>query len=119
MATWPSNRTATGSFLAVAWLPREAVRGEMTPHMKHNCLLLSALGFATLSPLVAADLPPIPRFSTTYMDTTVPPGVDFARYAWGNWSKDNPLPVDKSRWSSFAQLDQYNQAGLRAILEAA
>jgi putative endopeptidase len=87
--------------------------------MKHNYLLVAALGLATLLPLAAADLPPVPRFSTAYMDTTVAPGADFARYAWGNWSKDNPLPADKSRWSSFAQLDQYNQAGLKDILETA
>ena len=47
------------------------------------------------------------------------PRADFARYAWGKWSEDNPLPADKSRWGSFAQLDQYNQAGLRANLETA
>ncbi len=87
--------------------------------MKHNCLLVAALSLATVLPLAAADLPPVPRFSPGYMDTTVDPRADFARYAWGNWSKDNPIPADKSRWGSFAQLEEYNQAGLRAILETA
>src|SRR3954469_8472570 len=87
--------------------------------MKYNSLLFAVIYLGTLSPLAAVDLPPVPRFSTSYMDTTVPPGVDFARYAWGNWSKDNPLPADKSRWGSIGQLDQYNQACLKAILEAA
>jgi len=87
--------------------------------MKHNCLLVAALSLATVLPLAAADLPPVPRFSPGYMDTTVDPRADFARYAWGNWSKDNPIPADKSRWGSFAQLDEYNQAGLKAILETA
>jgi putative endopeptidase len=87
--------------------------------MKHHSLLMAALGLATLFPLTAADLPPVPRFSTGYMDTTVDPRADFGRYAWGNWSKDNPIPADKSRWGSFAQLDEYNQAGLKAILETA
>jgi putative endopeptidase len=87
--------------------------------MKHNCLLVAALSLATMLPLAAADLPPVPRFSPGYMDTTVDPRADFARYAWGNWSKDNPIPADKSRWGSFAQLEEYNQAGLKAILETA
>jgi putative endopeptidase len=86
--------------------------------MKYNLLIVVALGFGTTSSL-AADLPPGPRFSTSYMDTTVAPGVDFARYAWGNWSKNNPLPPDKSRWGAARELDQYNQAGLKAILETA
>ena len=87
--------------------------------MKHPRLLLAAAGLAACLPLAATDLPPVPRFSPAYMDTTVDPRADFARYAWGNWSKDNPIPADKSRWAAFGELDQYNQAGLKAILEAA
>jgi putative endopeptidase len=78
---------------------------------------VAVLGLAALAS--AADLPPVPRFSVDYMDKSVAPGADFARYAWGKWSQDNPLPADKSRWGSFAQLDQYNQAALRSILETA
>jgi len=85
--------------------------------MKDLRLILAAVGLAAALP--AADLPPVPRFSPGYMDTTVDPRADFARYAWGNWSKDNPIPADKSRWGAFAQLDEYNQAGLKAILETA
>jgi putative endopeptidase len=62
--------------------------------------------------------PVVPRFSTAYMDTTVDPKVDFAHYAWGNWSKHNPVPADKSRWGAFNELDQYNQNALKGILEA-
>lgn len=87
--------------------------------MKFHPLFMVALGTATALPLAAADLPPVPRFSPDYMDKTIAPGADFARYAWGNWAQNNPLPADKSRWGSFAQLEQYNQAALRAILETA
>ncbi len=87
--------------------------------MKPIRLLAAALSLSAAQSLTAADLPPVPRFSPGYMDTTVDPRADFARYAWGNWSKDNPIPADKSRWGSFAQLEEYNQAGLRAILETA
>ena len=87
--------------------------------MKFPCLPLAALTLAAIGPLAAADLPPVPRFSVDYMDKSVAPGVDFARYAWGHWSNDNPLPADKSRWGSFTELDQYNQAALKGILETA
>jgi putative endopeptidase len=70
-------------------------------------------------PLAAADLPPVPRFSVDYMDKSVDPRADFARYAWGKWSRDYPLPADKSRWGSFGQLEQYNQAALHGILQKA
>jgi putative endopeptidase len=87
--------------------------------MKHTRILLAALGLTAGASLPAAEpaQPPVPRFSPTYMDQTVAPGTDFARYAWGNWSKANPIPADKSRWAAFSELDQYNQSGLRSILE--
>ncbi len=87
--------------------------------MKHTRLILAMAGLAAALPLPAADLPPVPRFSPGYMDTTVDPRTDFARYAWSKWSQDNPLPADQSRWGAFGQLDQYNQAALRGILETA
>lgn len=87
--------------------------------MKHPRILLAAASLAAWLPLAAADLPPVPRFSPGYMDTTVDPRTDFARYAWGNWAKANPIPADKSRWAAFGELDQYNQAGLKGILETA
>jgi len=31
----------------------------------------------------------------------------------------NPVPPDKARWSSFNELEQYNQLALKGILEAA
>ena len=54
----------------------------------------------------AADTePPAPSFSVTYMDPTVDPRVDFARYAAGNWYKTTEIPADKSAWGSFNQLE--------------
>ena len=88
--------------------------------MNYQRLLTVALGLAATGlSLAAADLPPVPRFKVEHMDQSVAPGTDFARYAWGNWRKNNPIPADKSRWGSFNELDQFNQAGLRTILETA
>ena len=87
--------------------------------MKRLRSFFVALTVATLVPVFAADAPrPIPpRFSPANMDTTVPPGTDFARYAFGNWLKQNPIPADKSRWGGFDELAQYNWAALKGILE--
>ena len=85
--------------------------------------LLFATGLILLSPLFLSAAEPakpmVPRFSVTNMDPTISPRVDFARYAWGNWQKANPIPADKSRWGAFNELDQYNQTGLKGILETA
>jgi putative endopeptidase len=91
--------------------------------MKHPRLLLAALGLAagTLLPLPAAEpaQPAVPRFNAGYVDPAVDPRADFARYAFGTWQKNNPVPADKSRWGAFNELDQFNQNALKGILDTA
>ena len=89
--------------------------------MKHPHLMLAVLGLtaAALPPLAAADVMIPLKFSPATMDQTADPRVDFNAYANGGWLKATEIPADKSRWGAFAQLDEYNQAGLKAILETA
>jgi len=90
--------------------------------MRQPRLLLFAAVLAALAslPLFAAEpaRPAPPRFSADYMDRSADPRADFARYAFGAWQKMNPVPPDKARWSSFNELEQYNQLALKGILEA-
>jgi putative endopeptidase len=91
--------------------------------MKRYRLVLIAAALAALAcrPLFAAEpaRPVPPRFSVGYMDTSADPRADFARYAFGAWQKNNPVPADKARWGSFNELEQFNQLALKGILEAA
>ena len=88
-------------------------------HSSARRLVVGAVLCAAVSLTHAAEpaKPVAPRFNAANMDTSVSPGADFARYAWGSWSQNNPVPADKSRWGSFNELDQYNQTGLKGILE--
>jgi putative endopeptidase len=63
--------------------------------------------------------PRVPRFSVDYMDKSVKPGDDFYRYANGSWIKNNPVPADKSRWGSFAELAERNNYLIHSILDGA
>ena len=51
------------------------------------------------------------------MDKTIEPGVDFFRYANGNWLKENPVPASESRWGNFNLVNERNNTVLRKILE--
>ena len=46
-----------------------------------------------------------PGFSVAYMDRSVPPGVDFYRFADGDWLKNNPVPAAGalSAWAQVAR----------------
>lgn len=53
------------------------------------------------------------------MDTTVRPGDNFFMYANGAWLKNNPIPKSKTRWGSFNELDENNNAVLHSLLDSA
>lgn len=82
-----------------------------------SCLLAINAASATIA--AQENEPSIPSFSVKNMDTTINPGVDFYQYANGNWVKNNPVPIDKSIWTSFDELDQRNEYLLHQILEDA
>src|SRR5213594_635149 len=88
--------------------------------MNSCCLLCLSATALVLATSRAADAPPkVPRFSVDHMDRSVDPGTDFYRFAAGRWLLNNPVPADKSRWSSFDELRDRNWHLLRDILEAA
>jgi putative endopeptidase len=85
-----------------------------------NLYLVSTLASLVSIPcnlLVAAEPPPVPRFSVDYMDKSVQPSTDFYHYADGMWIKKNPVPADKSRWHTFSELQERNWHLIHEILD--
>ncbi len=54
---------------------------------------------------------------TENMDLTVKPGTDFYDFATAGWRKNNPIPDDYTRWTSFHTLDAMNLERVRDIAE--
>lgn len=53
------------------------------------------------------------------IDMSVDPNVNFYDYSNGNWLRNNPVPPEYSRWSTWNVLINKNQDVLRKILEDA
>ncbi|HSR96482.1 MAG TPA: M13 family metallopeptidase [Kofleriaceae bacterium] len=53
------------------------------------------------------------------LDRTSDPCVDFYQFACGGWIQNNPIPADRPRWGRGSDLDEHNQAVLKALLEEA
>jgi len=109
---------------------------------KRNSLTLSVVaatglalaGCATSSKPTASTTPAAAPAATTPAAETVTPGVglnvanldksvnpcdNFFQYASGNWLKNNPIPAAETRWGSFNELADKNNAVMRQILEEA
>jgi putative endopeptidase len=91
-------------------------------------LSLAALGLGSVAATVAAGPPTTPPttppqkgvgITIANIDPSVKPCEDFFHYASGNWLKNNPIPAAESRWGSFNELANNNNAMLRAILNDA
>jgi putative endopeptidase len=53
------------------------------------------------------------------LDRTANACVDFYQFANGGWVRNNPVPAAYSRWGSFDELGEKNQAALTGILNRA
>ena len=89
---------------------------------------LAVLGLGGIAAAVAAGPPTKPAptppqkgvgINIANIDPSVKPCEDFFHYASGNWLKNNPIPAAESRWGSFNELADHNNATLRAILTSA
>ncbi|MDQ6654465.1 MAG: M13 family metallopeptidase, partial [Verrucomicrobiota bacterium] len=60
-----------------------------------------------------------PAFDLQNMDQSVKPSEDFYTFANGTWLKNNPIPPEESRWGSFNELIEKNNAALKIAAEKA
>jgi len=92
---------------------------------------LAAVVFVAL-PLAAAMVhaqPPAPTppgapasasgLDLQFMDRGADPCNDFYAYACGGWTKNQPIPADRSAWGRGQELQERNNTTLRKILEDA
>ncbi|MEO8194704.1 MAG: M13 family metallopeptidase [Gemmatimonadales bacterium] len=90
--------------------------------MRHNSriLALAGLALAMAGPARAQGTyrQTVP-IDPANVDRTVNACIDFYQFANGGWLRNNPLPGAYSRWGSFDELGEKNQAALTSILQSA
>jgi putative endopeptidase len=91
---------------------------NISRYQRGAALAVAALGLAAASPVLAQTTAQQGTgINPANIDKTVSPCEDFYRYASGNWLKNNPVPAAESRWGSFNELADHNNATQKAILE--
>jgi putative endopeptidase len=72
----------------------------------------------------AAEAPPAPKptygtfgFDAAGMDTSVAPGDNFYAFANGTWTKNTPIPADKSNYGAFTVLDDLSRHRTKDLIE--
>lgn len=63
------------------------------------------------------SLPYTPSLDVNAMDRSADPCEDLYQFACGGWVKNNPIPADQSRWSTYGKAYFDNQRYLWGILE--
>ncbi|AII51011.1 M13 family metallopeptidase [Hymenobacter sp. APR13] len=90
-----------------------------------GCASGTAPTAATTAPATTASTPteapvvPGIGLNVANRDLSVSPCDNFFQYASGSWLKNNPIPAAETRWGSFNELADKNNAVMRQILDEA
>jgi len=91
---------------------------KISRYQRGAALAVAALSLATGTPALAQTAPAKGvGINPANIDQSVQPCDNFFQYANGSWLKNNPVPAAESRWGSFNELADRNNATQKAILE--
>jgi putative endopeptidase len=114
--------------MLAAAAPAQALQsGESAANDLSAKAVATAPGCSSFAPTAAggaSTAQPDPKktihgFDPADFDRSVAPCDDFYKFTSGGWMKNNPIPADRSSWSTFGKLRAANEDALHGILEKA
>src|SRR5262249_46197011 len=101
-----------------------SLSGERKDAMRRVLIAFVFVALPLAAALVRAQGPAPAKTSESgldlaLIDRSADPCVDFYAYACGGWTKNEPIPADRSAWGVAERLQEQNEARLRTILDNA
>lgn len=78
---------------------------------------ITAVCLGQTKPAKVGAIPKNKPVELANFDNTTKPSENFYQYVNGGWLKSNPIPASESRWGAFSEVQEYNYAVLKTLLE--
>ena len=84
----------------------------------YSVIVATVMSMSACKPKNENNVPKVPAFDLSAIDSTAKPCDDFDQFANGNWVKNNEIPGTEARWGAFSILEKENlEVKIKGIID--